>query len=195
MPPASVASPTRRSSPKSSLPPTHCVRGSDEPRSLRRCRPMGAGRAMKRHPGPGQAVRRSRSNAYLDRLNRTTVSAELLGEVIEMHSAMPAEDRPALKARAIRLSELLERKKLKSPATLAMAINPRLEAFARLCGDGRLRRWRIPGDGPGAGFIHADVLKAAAEEPLIEDAAGLVAFDADSFHRRVLANAESRGRA
>jgi hypothetical protein len=149
---------------------------------------------MKRHPGPGQAVRRSRSNAYLDRVNRTTVSAELLGEVIEMHAGMPAEDRPALEARAIRLFELLERKKLKTPATLAMAINLRLEAFARLCGDDRLRGW-LRGDGPGAAFIHADVLKAAANEPLIEDAAGRVAFDADSFHRRVLANAECRGTA
>lgn len=44
-------------------------------------------------------------------------------------------------------------------------------------------------------FIHADVLKAAVEEPLIEDDAGRVAFDINSFQHRILANAESRGRA
>jgi hypothetical protein len=112
-----------------------------------------------------------------------------------MHGAVPAEDRPVFEARAIQIFELLERKKLKDQDALAVAINFRLEALARLCRDGALRGWCLPGDEPGAEFIHADALKAAAQEPLIEDAAGQVAFDADSFQRRILANAKSRGQA
>ncbi|QCO04900.1 hypothetical protein [Azospirillum argentinense] len=40
-----------------------------------------------------------------------------------------------------------------------------------------------------------DVLKAVAEEPLIEDSDGQAIFDPDSFQRRVLAYAETSGKA
>jgi hypothetical protein len=53
----------------------------------------------------------------------------------------------------------------------------------------------MPGNEPGEEFIHADLVQAAAEEPVIEDVAGQVAFDPKSFRRRLLANAETRGRA
>jgi hypothetical protein len=76
-----------------------------------------------------------------------------------------------------------------------MAIDFRLQALARLRKDSVLRGWSIPGAEPGLRYIHADVLKAAAQEPIIEDEAKQAAFDAESFRRRVLANAEARGRA
>jgi hypothetical protein len=61
---------------------------------------------------------RNRRSAYLDRVNQTAVSAELLGEVVEIHTALPAE------ARAIQIFELLEWKMVKSRgAALAVAIN------------------------------------------------------------------------
>jgi len=113
-----------------------------------------------------------------------------------MHAAMPAEDRGVFEARAIRLFKLLERKGLgDNRATLAMAIDFRLQALARLQKDSVLRGWSIPGAEPGLEYIHADVLKAAAQEPIIEDEAKQAAFDAESFRHRVLANAEARGRA
>jgi hypothetical protein len=70
---------------------------------------------------------------FLEQVNRTVVSAELLGEAIKMHAAMPAEDRPVFEVRAIRLFELLDKKKLgKDRAALALAIDFRLTALARL---------------------------------------------------------------
>jgi hypothetical protein len=53
----------------------------------------------------------------------------------------------------------------------------------------------MPGSQPGMHYIHADLVKAAAEEPIIEDGAGQAAFDVESFQRRVLANAKTRGQA
>ena len=133
---------------------------------------------------------------FLENVNRTTVSAELLGEVLNMHAAMPAEDRAVFEARAVRLFELLDRKGFgKDRGALAVAIDFRLTALARLQKDEALRGWSMPGGEPGMDYIHADLVKAAAEEPVIEDAAGQAAFDAESFRRRVLANAKTRGRA
>ena len=38
---------------------------------------------------------------FLERVNLTPVSAELLGDVIEMHAAMPTNDRPVFEVRAV----------------------------------------------------------------------------------------------
>ena len=53
----------------------------------------------------------------------------------------------------------------------------------------------MPGQEPGAGLISGDAIKAAAEEPLIENADKQAAFDAESFRRRVLSIAEPDGTA
>ena len=42
-------------------------------------------------------------------------------------------------------------------------------------------------------YIHVDLLKAAAEEPLIEDAQQQAAFDVDGFEKRMLFLAKMRG--
>jgi hypothetical protein len=134
---------------------------------------------------------------YLDSVNRTKVMPELLCEVLQMHAAMPPEDRRVFEARAFRVFELLKSKGLRANriASLATAIDFRLTALARLQQDAGLRGWSMPGQEPGAVSISTDVLKAVAEEPLIENAEGQAAFDAESFKRRILANAEPDGRA
>jgi hypothetical protein len=134
---------------------------------------------------------------FLDRVNRTKVSAKLLGEVMEMHAAMPPEDRGVFEARAFRIFELLKGKGQGTAkiAALSMAIDFRLTALARLERDSALRGWSIPGSKPGAISISLDVVKAAATEPLIEDSESQATFDAESFRRRVLAKAEPDGRA
>jgi hypothetical protein len=135
-------------------------------------------------------------SSFLRQVNRTAVSAELLGEVLKMHAEMPAEDRPVFEARAVRLFELLDRKGLdRNRGSLAIAIDFRLTALARLHSDKILRGWSMPGTEPGMDYVHGDLVKAAAEEPLIEDAQGQATFDVESFRRRVLANADTRGRA
>ena len=137
---------------------------------------------------------RRKSESFLDRANRTRVTADLLGEVLEMHAAMSPEDRPVFEARAVRLFQLLEKKGVKDTGELAIAIDFRLMALARLQKDDALRGWTMPGTEKGMDYIHADLVKAAAEEPLI-DHKGKAVFDVQSFRNRVLANAQMRGSA
>jgi hypothetical protein len=134
---------------------------------------------------------------FLKRANRTKVSPELLGEILQMHSEMTPEDRKVFEVRTIRIFELLKSKGLHADkiATLAMAIDFRLTALARLQLDAGLRGWSLPGLEPGAISIPFDVLKAAAEEPLIENDEKQAAFDVEGFRRRVLRNAEAAGQA
>lgn len=135
--------------------------------------------------------------SYLDTVNRTKVKPELLLEVVEMHAAMPAEDRGVFEARAFRIFELLKSKGLRGNkiAALATAIDFRLTALARLEQAAALRGWSISRQEPGVSLISIDALRAAAEEPLIENADGKASFDAERFRRRALANAEPNGSA
>ena len=134
-------------------------------------------------------------SSILRKVNEVQVTADLLGEVLEMHADMAPEDRPVFEARAIRLFELLDRKGLhESRALISMAVDFRLTALAKLHGQGKvLRGWTMPGDVDGMSYLNSDVLKAVAEEPLVEDSDGEAIFDPDSFQRRVLACAETSG--
>lgn len=123
------------------------------------------------------------------------VSPELLGEALAMFAEMPAEDRQSFEVRSIRLFELLdERAPDADIATLAFAIQMRLEALAGLAHDRGLSAWTLKGDQDGMEFIHADVVAAAAREPLIE-VDGRPAFDAHSLRRALLETSEAKGSA
>jgi hypothetical protein len=76
---------------------------------------------------------------------------------------------------------------------LAMAINFRLMALARLMEKGGGRGWTAPGK-EGCTFVHEELVQAAAEEPMIE-VESQITFDPESFHRRLLALAEPHGEA
>jgi hypothetical protein len=134
---------------------------------------------------------------YLDSVNRTKVSPELLIEVVQMHAGMAAEDRPVLEARAFRIFELLKSKGLRGRriAALATVIDFRLTALARLERDAGLRGWSRPRLESGAVSISTDAIRAAAEEPMIEDSDGRATFDVEHFRQRVLVKAEPEGRA
>jgi hypothetical protein len=134
---------------------------------------------------------------FLEKVNRTKVSTELLVEVLHMHAAMAPEDRPVFEARAFHIFELLKSKGVRANriASLATAINIRLMALARLERAAALRGWSMPRQEPGASLISGDAVRAAAEEPLIENAEKQAVFDAESFRRRVLSMAEPDGRA
>lgn len=81
--------------------------------------------------GKGKAKKDSR---FLEQVNRMNITAELLGEVLTMHAAMPPEDRPAFEVRALRIFNLLEAKGFPEEdiATIAAAIEFPLQALARL---------------------------------------------------------------
>jgi len=135
--------------------------------------------------------------AFLDRVNRTPVSPKLLGEAVELFANMPPEDRPVFEARVIQLFEFLKDKGFtgRRHSDLALAINFRITAIAQLVRGDHVKGWTLPDREEGVTHLHADVIKAAAKEPLIEYSDNAVAFDENSFVRRVLHVAQARGRA
>jgi hypothetical protein len=131
-----------------------------------------------------------------NRVNQTKLAAELLADAAEMHTGLPADDRRSFEGRAISLFKMLDRKGLGAQrADLAIAIDFRLSALARLLQDRQVRGWTLPGGEDGADFIHHDLIRAAAEEPVIEDANGQPAFDPESFRNRVLRLTGAQGEA
>ena len=136
-------------------------------------------------------------SSFLDKVNRTMVAPELLGEAMQMRAETPVEDRRVFEARSLALYQMLAEKGFKGRrhADLAMAIEFRLQALSRLVDAGMTRGWTLPGDPNGRTYLHADVLWAAAREPLIESADKQASFDADGFSRRLLELTEAKGQA
>lgn len=135
--------------------------------------------------------------AALKQINRIPVSSEMLEEALLRHSAMPAEKRSVFEARISVLIQFIEEKGFNGSrlSDLALAINFRLTALAHLVKGDQMHQWTLPGDERGQVLLHADMLKAAAKEPLIENAKGQAAFDSPAFAKHVLRVAEARGRA
>jgi hypothetical protein len=132
---------------------------------------------------------------FKDDLNRTAVTAELLGEVMEMNAAIAPEER-SFEARARRVIELLaEKGHDRNRGLLATAITIRLMALDTILQDREVQRWTIPGKEAGVTYVHSDLLRAAAEEAVLEGSMGEPMFDAANFRRRVLQTAATRGRA
>lgn len=55
--------------------------------------------------------------------------------------------------------------------------------------------FKMQSDERGKDWIHEDMVQCAAEEPMIQDSKGKVAFDPDLFERRLLSICETKGRA
>lgn len=135
-------------------------------------------------------------SSFLDRAMATSVAPDLLAEAMEVIAELPADQRSSFEGRAFRLFQLLEeRDEAEDAALTAFVIQLRLEALARLHDDRGLRAWTLPGDAEGADYIHADVVAAAAVEPLKAIDDHTVGFDPKSFRTRVLADAAVRGHA
>jgi len=117
--------------------------------------------------------------------------------VLQVVDAMAPEDRGVLEARLFQVFELLKSKGLRGRriGSLATAIDFRLTALARLDHAGGLRGWSVPQRERGLSSLSVEALKVAADEPLIENAQGKAAFDAERFRRRILANVQPDGRA
>ena len=136
-------------------------------------------------------------SSFLDKVNRTMVAPELLGEAMQMHAETQTDDRRVFKARSIALFQMLANRGFtgRRHADLAVAIEFRLQALSRLVEAGIARGWTLAGDADGRTYLHADVLWAAAREPLIESADKQASFDADGFSRRLLELTEAKGQA
>ena len=130
----------------------------------------------------------------LERANKTKVEPELMEDILKAVAELPADDRDFEGTtieivKRVGALELTDRKR----GDLAMAINFRLMALARLMEHGGGRGWTAPGK-DGCTFVHDELVRTAAEEPMIE-VDGELQFDGDSFHRRLLALAAMHGEA
>ena len=132
---------------------------------------------------------------FKDDINRTAVSAELLGEVMMMYGEIAPEER-GFEARAERVVALLTKKGHgEKPGPLAMAIMIRLMALDAILESSKVQGWTLPGAEPGVTYVHSALLRAAAEETVIEGSKGQPMFDTANFRRRVLQMAATGGRA
>lgn len=125
---------------------------------------------------------------FLDRINRTRVPPDLLAEVMARYAAMAPSERGALEARAFEVIQLLEAKGFRQnlKADLLLAIQFRMEALAHCALDSAAEGWTLPGMETGQVLMHADLIKAAAETPLVEDHLKRVVFDYAGLKERTL---------
>ncbi|MFC3713054.1 hypothetical protein ACFOMD_10750 [Sphingoaurantiacus capsulatus] len=129
-------------------------------------------------------------------MNKTKVDPELLADVLNMHADMPAEDRGSFEARAFGIFRLLaDRGYSQEGGALATAISLRLTALALLARENGGRGFTMPGDEDGMDWVHADLVRCAAEEPLVEGDDEQAVFNRRSFEQRLLSICTAQGRA
>ena len=117
------------------------------------------------------------------------VSAADLARALEAIDELAPEDRADIAARIVCLIETFGEPGRHEVSARVAAIDWRLQALAGLAGRPEFRNWPMPG---GAGKIAANVLEAAAIEPLIERE-GEPAFNPENFLERLLAMTEENG--
>jgi len=130
----------------------------------------------------------------LTRANKTKVYPKLMEDHIKAVEELPEGHRD-YEGTTIEIVKRVEDLNLpdRQQGDLAVAISFRFQAFAHLMRNGGGRGWTAPGK-DGCTFVHEELVRAAAEEPVIEVDRELV-FDPESFHRRLLALAEPHGEA
>lgn len=135
--------------------------------------------------------------AVLRQVNRTKIKPELIGEVMKMHANLPPEDRGIFELRVLAITQLLADKGFKGRrhADMALAIEFRLTALARLLQEQEVRGWTRPGEERGQEYLNAVLIRAAATEPLIKSADDQLCFDPKSFRKCILRLAKPKGRA
>jgi hypothetical protein len=147
----------------------------------------------------GQGLYESKEVALsaLERANQTPVSPELCVEAMELFGEMPPEDRSVFDVRTLRLVDFLRAKGFsgRHHADLVVAITFRSFALAHLVQSDPLKGWIISADERGMTRLHAEIVRAAAEEALVEDPDSAVAFDVRSFTPHLLFVAQPQGRA
>ena len=124
----------------------------------------------------------------LDRANRTPVLPELLVEAIELFVEMPCEEQSVLDLRTLRLVELLRARGFsgRRHADLVVAIIFRSSALADLVRCEPVNGWIVSAEQRGMTWLHAELIRAAAKEALIEAPDTVATFDVRSFSRRIL---------
>jgi hypothetical protein len=130
------------------------------------------------------------------RINAVRVAPELLGEIMAALAVLPAVERDDFEARATRIIGFLKEKRIgKDYGLLAMAATIRLMALDSVLDDRLVQTWLLPGPQPGVAYVHSDLMRAIAEEPVIEGPQGEPVFAIPSFSRRLAQIARAQGSA
>lgn len=130
------------------------------------------------------------------RINAIPVTPELLGEAMLMIADLPPAEKNLFETRTARVVELVERKGWgEASCFVAMAITVRLMALDSVLDDRVVKEWQLPTAECGVSYVHLEVLRAAAEAPVLEGPDGQPAFAVAAFCTRLAATAAPKGRA
>jgi hypothetical protein len=122
----------------------------------------------------------------LERLNEIPVKEEMFAECAAAVAAMPDALRCDFDQRMLALIETLKSNHPLARISLtALAVDFRLRALVRLLETTLVHGCEVDLD-TRMPRISSAALRAACTEPLIRNAAGLAAFEADSFRKRLL---------
>lgn len=111
-----------------------------------------------------------------------------------MLAKLPDAERGVFETRAKSVVDLLSNKGFgQESGFLAMAVTVRLMALDSIMSDPRSREWLLPSSDAEITYVHADLLRVAVAEPILEDRDGQPVFASHSFFQRLLQIAASRG--
>jgi hypothetical protein len=128
-----------------------------------------------------------------EKINSTKIDPHLLGEVMHMLGNLPTESRDIFEIRATKTYTMLVKKGCPDSAIAALAITARLMALDAVLDDPQVKSLMITDDKPGMVYLHYDILRAATQEPVVEDANGQPIFVVEKFRKRLLKLAGSGG--
>ena len=134
----------------------------------------------------------------VDKAMNTPLDPAMLKRALIEFSNMETEDRKDFTARAVTMIRILDQEEnieTGERAWMAMAVEWRLEALARLQSTPQFRRYSTGQDEEGADWIRADMIELAATEPLIRIDDYSVTFDAETFFQKLLASDAPEGSA
>jgi nitrogen regulatory protein PII-like uncharacterized protein len=134
---------------------------------------------------------------FIRDINALNVPAPLLGEVMIMWASLSPDEWKNFDRRLERVVEIICKKdRSEENLMLAMAVTLRLMALDSMVVDSEIRGWLMPGrSSSGITYLHGDLLKAAAEEVILEGPNGEPTFARTSFRARLMALAATRGSA
>ena len=115
----------------------------------------------------------------LAKVNSTTVSAELLGEMMELHAAvLPGNSAAELEAFERCSNEVLLNNGRCGDFSFGAIVNLRRIVLGSLLEKHAIGDWTLPAEKPDVQKVHIDLLRAATQEPVIMGTDGLSTFDA-----------------
>lgn len=134
---------------------------------------------------------------FIREINAQQVSASLLGEVMTMWAALPADEWNDFDLKLQRVVDFVGKKDgCENSPMLAMAVALRLMALDGVVMDPEMRGWLMSGrTRDGITYLHGDLLKVAAEQAVLEGPSGEPLFDREAFRMRLMELAGAGGRA